>query len=115
MAKKRSAVEAPEGQPALRHVLVVGGTTTEWDDLGDELWTARRNDLAKVVAHAGAMWLTLRPYSGSLASDRSSTQRVIDVREGCTVIVDPSADGRQRLLDAIDQLRDLPLLSLIRI
>jgi undecaprenyl diphosphate synthase len=36
-------------------------------------------------------------------------QRVIDVREGCTVIVDPSADGRQRLLDAIEVLRDLPI------
>jgi len=106
MAKKRSAVEAAERQTPLRHVLVVGGTTNEWDELGDELWAARRNDLAKVVAHAGAMWLTLRPFDGPPAQ---ATQRIIDVREGCTVIVDPSANGRQRLLDAIDQLRDLPI------
>ena len=106
MAKKRSAVETADKPPALRHVLVVGGTTQEWDDLGDELWAARRNDLAKVIAHSGAMWLTMRPFSGPPSH---AAQRIIDVREGCTVIVDPSADGRQRLLDAIDQLRDLPV------
>jgi len=86
-------------------VLVVGGTTAEWDGLGDELWAARRSDLAKAVAHSGALWLTMRPYSGPPST---AVQRIVDGREGCTVIVDPSADGRQRLLDAIDQLRGLP-------
>ena len=107
-AKKRAGDEASDdAQAGLRHVLVVGGTTAEWDDLGHELWAARRNDLAKVVAHAGAMWLTVRPYAGD--GHEPETQRMIDVREGCTVIVDPSPDGRRRLLDAIDQLRDLPV------
>ncbi len=111
MAKRRSSVGEGVGVgSSLRHVLVVGGTTQEWDDLGDELWAARRNDLAKVVAHAGAMWLTLRPFSsGGVAHGKSLTQRTIDIREGCTVIVDPSADGRRRILEAVDQLRDLPL------
>lgn len=118
MAKQRKAV-AEDSSTALRHVLVVGGTTAEWDALGPDLWAARRSELAKVVAHAGVVWLTLRPYRGGGASTAAEpvadvpntgwrTERVIDVREGCTVIVDPTPDGRARLLAAIDQLRDLP-------
>lgn len=93
---------------ALRHVLVVGGTLEEWDQLGRERWEARRSDLAKVVAHAGSMWLTLRPYERGVRSSEgvgTPTQRIIDVREGCTVIVDPSPDGRERFLAAVEQLR----------
>ncbi len=119
MAKQRKGVvpvSSTEGSTALRHVLVVGGTTAEWDALGPDLWAARRSELAKVVAHAGAMWLTLRPYRRADAHAPAAastdagwrTERVIDVREGCTVIVEPTPDGRARLLGAIDQLRDLP-------
>lgn len=96
----------------LRHVLVVGGTVAEWDALGHDLWITRRNDLAKAVAHAGAMWLTIRPFESDGAEnshhrdpDEFRVERLIDVREGCTVIVDPGADGQQRILDAIDTLR----------
>src|SRR5829696_5418386 len=102
MVKKRSG--APAAKPAaLRHVLVVGGTTREWDELGRELWTARRNELAKVVSHAGATWLTLRPFGPDPAVAADHLQPIVDVREGCTLIVDPAADGRQRPLDAIDE------------
>ncbi len=56
------------------------------------------------------MWLTLRPYCAgapvSARSDGFAATRLVDVREGCTVIVDPAADGRLRLLDAIEALRD---------
>src|SRR5690242_19210556 len=108
MAKQRKVVAEPVSA-ALRHVLVVGGTTAEWDALGPDLWAARRSELAKVVAHAGAMWLTLRPYrqgSPATAEDDPTawrTERVVDVREGCTVIVDPTPDGRARFLAAVDQ------------
>lgn len=111
--QQRRGSSIDDAATALRHVLVVGGTTQQWDDLGPELWALRRNDLAKVVAHAGAMWLTVRPYHGGdvradeAASVMTPTQRTIDVREGCTVIVDPTPDGRARFLAAIDQLRDL--------
>ncbi len=125
MARKRViSTETEQGDGVqLRHVLVVGGTVAEWDALGHDLWVVRRVELAKVVAHAGAMWLTLRPYelrhedadaSGPAAPMLTATspgpafrtERLVDVREGCTVIVDPSADGRRRLLGAIEQLRD---------
>jgi hypothetical protein len=111
VVKKRSGkgVGDDRTSSSLRHVLVVGGTTKEWDDLGEVLWSARRSDLAKVAAHAGAMWLTIRPFGPSESYQDVITQRMVDVREGCTVIVDPSADGRQRFLDVIDELRDLPV------
>ena len=113
MSGKRASKQTGEAAglhaaSALRHVLVVGGTTGEWDALSDDLWASRRNDLAKVVAHAGAMWLTIRPHAAGLGAATSRAERVIDVREGCTVIVDPAPDGRARLLAAIEQLRDLP-------
>lgn len=114
---KQQVETSADDVSSLRHVLVVGGTTAEWESLSVDHWAARRNDLAKVVAHAGAMWLTIRPYRAGtanvedqVAGQRDQTrivERVIDVREGCTVIVDPSPDGRLRLLAAIDQLRDL--------
>ncbi len=118
MARKRSTKTAAQGSEgvSLRHVLVVGGTVAEWDALGRELWATRRNDLAKAVAHAGAMWLTLRPYEQGAESEREpeqfETQRLVDLREGCTVIVDPAADGRQRLLWAIEQLKDAAVESM---
>jgi undecaprenyl diphosphate synthase len=100
----------PRGQDrsTLRHVLVVGGTLDEWDDLGESRWTERRMELAKIVAHAGATWLTLRPYGGGSARNTSAVPRLIDLHEGCTVIVDPTPDGRHRFLAAIEELRDSP-------
>jgi undecaprenyl diphosphate synthase len=91
----------------LRHVLVVGGTLAEWDELGETRWIERRHDLAKIVAHAGASWLTLRPYQRGDHASGAITQRLIDEHEGCTVIVDPSPDGRERFLGAVEQLRHL--------
>jgi len=87
---------------------VVGGTTSGWTALNADLWAIRRQELAKAVAHAGAMWLTLRPYEPgpSKADGEYRAEWMVDAREGCTVIVDPVADGRQRLLSAIEQLRD---------
>ena len=110
MSKRRSGTDDPRGQDrsTLRHVLVVGGTLDEWDDLGESRWTERRMELAKIVAHAGATWLTLRPYGDASATRTSVASRLIDLHEDCTVIVDPAPDGRHRFLAAIEQLRNLP-------
>ena len=89
----------------LRHIVVVGGSLAQWDALTSAQWTALRGDLGAVCAGVGAMWLTIRPYSDSAAGG-GLMQRLIDVREGCTVTVDPCADGRDRLVAAIQQLRD---------
>ena len=123
MAKKRTDTAESAGRDAavLRHVLVVGGTLTEWDDLGERRWAHRRADLARIAAAAGAMWLTLRPYelgavvpqtvpadllATDAASSQGAVQRLVDIHERCTVIVDPNPDGQARFLAAVDQLRD---------
>ena len=106
MVKKRSATseQAAPDTSVLRHILVVGGSLADWTDLGESRWSERRRDLAKVAAHAGARWLTLRPYCRGSNLHAATTQRLVDEHEGCTVIVDPSPDGRERLLWAIEQL-----------
>ena len=108
VAKRRASkmeVGAEPDHTTLRHVLIVGGSLADWHALTAQQWVALRAQLAAIVAQAGAMWLTIRPYSRG-AGDTVEMQRSIDLRDGCTVTVDPCADGQQRLLNAIDQLRD---------
>jgi hypothetical protein len=89
----------------LGHVLVVGGTLAEWQDLGEQRWIERRATLADTAARAGAQWLTLRPYRRGDSHSGSAMQRVIEEHVGCTVVVDPCPDGRERFLQAVDALR----------
>jgi Putative undecaprenyl diphosphate synthase len=82
---------------SLRHVLVVGGTTGDWELLDDEGWRALLTELGKVAEHAGARWLTLHPdhvTTGAPAAHHIELPT-------CTVVADPSADGRARLLVAM--------------
>lgn len=80
--------------------MVVGGTPTEWRSLGAPQWAALAERLGLVAAEAGARWLTLRPYgpddTGTETGTTESTSRWIQLAAGerCTVIVDPTADGR---------------------
>ncbi len=88
-------------QPVLRHVAVIGGTPAEWEQLGDAGWTVLLEELGKVADHAGASWLTLRPVApgpGSPAARRIAAG-------GCAVVAQPEADGRARLLAAMNAIR----------
>lgn len=107
MAKKRSENAGVQARDvsALGHVLVVGGTLAEWDDLSDARWIERRASLAGTAARAGAPWLTLRPYRRGDSPAASASRRIIEEHVGCTVVVDPCPDGRERFLQAIDALR----------
>jgi hypothetical protein len=99
----------------LRHVLIVGGTPGQWSATGAEQWEHRLADLGKVADHIGASWLTIRPYGPGPApagDDVTLTvgatvgvARRTDVVGGCTILVDPEVDGRQRLVAAIESLR----------
>lgn len=93
--------ESPENdQPVLRHVAVIGGTPAEWEGLGDAEWTVLLEELGKVADHAGATWLTLRPVApgpGTPADRRLAAG-------GCTVVALPEADGRARLLAAMNAI-----------
>lgn len=96
------SVEPPE-QVLLHHVIVVGGTLTEWAALSDEQWATRLTELGKVADHVGAQWLILRPY-GPTAADPALPERSAVVGH-CTVVAQPDADGRRRLALAIAALQ----------
>lgn len=82
----------------LRHILVVGGSGAEWAGMSEVEWRQRLDEFGKVADHVGASWLTLRPMSGSGASERETAVG------GCVVAAQPEADGRTRVAAAVAAL-----------
>ncbi len=87
----------------LRHVVIVGGTLQEWNVAGDSAWRERIIEFAKVAEHAGATWLTIRPFDRSDPPHGGLPASITRVAR-CTVVVDPQTDGRQRLVGAVNAL-----------
>lgn len=99
------------GDPAvdgtLRHVLVAGGTPSEWAALSEREWDDRLSDLGKAADHAGTSWLTVRPFgpdTGALADGSHGPVRRSMTVGGCVVVAEPEPDGRARLVAAIASL-----------
>ena len=93
-----------KGEPALRHVVLVGGTPAEWAALGEHAWEHRLAELGKVADHVGAAWLTLHPYGpGDEPADGPTVRS--EVVGGCVVTASAEPDGRARLVRAVDGLR----------
>ncbi|MEP1124438.1 MAG: undecaprenyl diphosphate synthase family protein [Ilumatobacter sp.] len=89
-------------QQFLRHVMIVGGTLGDWDDLGVQRWDQRVTELGVVAANAGASFLTLRAFEdGVRPSDSTRWERKVDT---CHVIIDPCGDGRARFAQAMAEL-----------
>jgi Putative undecaprenyl diphosphate synthase len=91
----------------LAHVMVVAGTSREWDRVGEDEWHERAEALGAVVAAAGGSWLTLRAYKGGDAGDPpvDRPRRDLVVADGrCTVVIDPVSDGRERFAEAMRRL-----------
>jgi undecaprenyl diphosphate synthase len=87
--------------------MAVGGTVAEWGDLSDEEWSARISGLGEVAAAAGASWLTLRPFERGAGADRARpVHHQVSSQGTCTVIVDPTPDGRERLVVALRKLNE---------
>lgn len=105
--RPRVRVHDDAPQPELRHVMVVGGTVAEWGELTPERWHERIRTLGALSVMAGARWLTLRPAERGEGADaaRPVHHDVIDV-SGCSVIVDPTPDGRERLVVALRKLAE---------
>jgi len=86
----------------LRHIMVVGGTLRDWDDLGDQTWNDRVEQLGAITDQAGASFLTLRAFEPGIDSvDLQWWQRAVG---SCHVIVDPCGDGRERFAEAMQRL-----------
>lgn len=90
----------------LRHALIVGGTLREWAEQSEPMWEERIVTLGETARAAGAHWLTLRPY---VAGDGGAhmARREAPIGNGptkCTVIIDPTVDGRHRFADAMRRL-----------
>jgi undecaprenyl pyrophosphate synthase len=99
-------------RPELHHVMVVGGTVAEWGELSDEAWQQRIRVLGTLSGTAGARWLTLRPFERGDGADRARPVHhdVVELDE-CTVIVDPTPDGRERLVVTLRKLAESDQLS----
>jgi hypothetical protein len=100
-----ATVASRAGDPTrqlLRHIMVVGGTLRDWDELGDDRWDERVERLGAIADRAGASFLTLRAYEpGADPVDLKWWQRVVGA---CHVIVDPCGDGRKRFAEAMQRL-----------
>ncbi len=87
----------------LRHIMVVGGTLRDWEQLGDARWNDRVEGLGAIADRAGASFLTLRAFEpGADPVDLDWWQRQVG---SCRVIVDPCGDGRQRFAEAMQRLQ----------
>lgn len=111
-----------ESGRVLGHVVVAGGSPTEWAQMSTDQWRRRLDTLAAGGAAGGAHWVTLLPHGGEVLDERESTmlfealdatgkvesserwrptRRVSRRDDGLVVIVDPSPDGHQRFADAV--------------
>ena len=93
-----------KGELALRHLVLVGGAPPEWAAMGEAAWEHRLAELGKGTDHVGASWLALRPY-GPASGDPVEPWATSEVVGGCTVVADNTADGRDRLVTAVERLR----------
>jgi hypothetical protein len=98
--------------PALQHIMVVGGSLAEWGAASDDQWHERVHALGRCAGEAGAAWLTLRPFGRGAGADgaRPVHHAVVDLQR-CSVIVDPTPDGRERLVVALRKLAEDDRLS----
>ncbi len=111
---RRASTPEPELSPhdGLDHVMVVGGSVAEWGELDDAAWRERVRVLGTLAELAGARWLTLRPFErGALADTARPVHHEVVGVGGCSVIVDPTPDGRERLVVALRKLAESDQLS----
>jgi undecaprenyl diphosphate synthase len=103
---------------SLRHVLVVGGSLDQWNEMSSSDWSQYIATLRASVEQIGADWLTVYPYSGISNSklDRDLTDKIarscgaqpVDgkllLRGTTSVVIDVCADGQHRFAGAVNGL-----------
>lgn len=122
VSRRASASKRPDAapEPRLAHIMLVGGTSEEWNAFDDAAWSARVDRMASVASAVGARWVTIRPIgrgggaepanidvrtfrstsAGSSADGPSDAAGTGDV----TVIVDPEPDARAHFARALAAL-----------
>lgn len=105
---------------SLRHVLVVGGSLDQWNEMLSSDWSQYIATLRASVEQIGADWLTVYPYSG-IADLRMDTELIKKIMQSCgaelvdgklllsgttSVVIDICADGQQRFVRAVNSLSD---------
>ena len=102
----------------LSHVLVVGGPLEEWSTCSDEHWKSYLEILQDAVVGMGVRWLTVYPYEGTSSVQQQSQllDRLQQLTDGdrldgkvvvdgeMTLIIDTCGEGRDRFVQAINQL-----------
>ena len=90
----------------LRHLLLAGGSIAEWVDFTDEEWDARLGDVASAALRAGAAFVTVHPHEIDFAAVEVSSADSLPRRDmaigGVKVVVNPVADGRQRIRQVVE-------------
>jgi undecaprenyl diphosphate synthase len=105
---------------SLRHVLVVGGSLGQWNDMTPSDWSQYIATLRSSVEQIGADWLTVYPYSG-IADTRVNAELIEKIAHACgaqmadeklllrgatSVVIDTCADGQQRFVRAVNGLSE---------
>ncbi len=90
-------------------VFILGGWTGPWVDSGRDHWLESARELSAAASAYGVRWLTLRPY-GALGESaiEVDVEHVVHL-ESCGVVIDPTSDGRQRLVDAFRAIGEGPI------
>lgn len=113
------ARESEGAESRLHHIVVAGGSRSDWAEFGESEWTSRMESLGEVARRAGARFVTVHPHddgSGNLDDHvrigRLELRRRELLVDGggrdalISVVVDPAVDGRQRICDAVAALPD---------
>lgn len=99
----------------MSHLLVCAGSVGEWQRTSDDDWRLRLDIVGHAAQVGGAEWATIVPVSAHPGDDpeivrtrleqscggvRYAQRVVVLGADGVTVVVDPSADGQRRIVDA---------------
>lgn len=103
----------------LSHILLCAGSVRDWAETSIDAWKDRIRLVATASTAGGAAWATMVPNGledpvsaavvrERLVSDLDGTtyadRVVLHSDDGVTIIVDPLADGRERIAHAVSRL-----------
>jgi undecaprenyl diphosphate synthase len=112
----RRALGSPvSADDPLAHVVIAGGTLSDWLEFDQGEWNRRVSDLVDALEPEGVRWLTLVPVSAGLETHVES-ERIVELeshidralrhqRSRVQVVVRPEPDGRGRFARIVDRLR----------